>query len=73
MQTETLANNTRKQFYILLNTSQIKLYICPHLLKENALLRTFLNSEQTAYFLDETFIPLTYTTFFNNDFPCNRH
>ena len=55
MQTENLANNSHKQFYILLNTSQIKLYIYPDLLKENALLRTFLNSKPTAYSLDETF------------------
>ena len=55
MQTENLANNIHKQFYVLLNTNQIKLYIYPDLLKENPLLRKFLNSESTAYFLDETF------------------
>ena len=38
-----------------LNTNQIKLYIYPDFLKENSLLRKFLNSESTAYFLDETF------------------
>ena len=38
-----------------LNTNQIKLYIYPDFLKENPLLRKFLNSESTAYFLDETF------------------
>ena len=55
MQTENLANNNHKQFYVLLNTNQIKLYTYPDLLKENPLLRKFLNSESTAYFLDETF------------------
>ena len=40
---------------VLLNTNQIKLYTYPDLLKENPLLRKFLNSESTAYFLDETF------------------
>ena len=34
MQTETLANNNHKQFYVLLNTNQIKLYTYPDLLKE---------------------------------------
>ena len=55
MQTENLANNNHKQFYVLLNTNQIKLYTYPDLLKENPLLRKFLNSESTVYFLDETF------------------
>ena len=55
MQTENLANNSHKQFHVLLNTNQIKLYTYPDLLKENPLLRKFLNSESTAYFLDETF------------------
>ena len=55
MQTENLANNSHKQFYVFLNTSQIKLYTYPDFLKENHLLRKFLNSESTAYFLDETF------------------
>ena len=55
MQTENLANNSHKQFYVLLNTNQIKLYTYPGLLKENPLLRKFLNSESTTYFLDETF------------------
>ena len=55
MQTEKLANNSHKQFYVILNTNQIKLYTYPDLLKENPLLRKFLNSESTAYFLDETF------------------
>ena len=55
MQTENLANNNRKQFYVLLNTNQIKLYTYPDLLKENPLLRKFLNSESTACFLDEIF------------------
>ena len=55
MQTENLANNSHKQFHVLLNTNQIKLYTYPDLLKKNPLLRKFLNSESTAYFLDETF------------------
>ena len=55
MQTENLTDDNHKQFYVLLNTNQIKLYTCPDLLKENLLLRKFLNPESTAYFLDETF------------------
>ena len=55
MQTENLANNNHKQFYVLLNTNQIKLYTYPDLLKENSLYTKFLSSESTAYFLDETF------------------
>ena len=55
MQTENLANSSHKEFYVLFNTNQIKLYTYPDLLKENPLLRKFLNSESTAYFLDETF------------------
>ena len=55
MQTENLANNSHKQFYVILNTNQIKLNTYPDLLKENPLLRKFLNSESTAYFLNETF------------------
>ena len=43
------------QFYVLLNTNQIKLYTYPNLLKETPLLRKFLNWESTVYFLDETF------------------
>ena len=54
-QTENLANNNHKQLYVLSNTNQIKLYTYPDLLKENHLLRKFLNSESRAYFLDETF------------------
>ena len=54
MQAENLANNSYKQFYVLLNTNQIKLYIYPDLLRENPLPRKFLNSESIAYFLDET-------------------
>ena len=53
MQTETLVNNSHKQFYVLLNINQIKIYTYPDLLKENPLLR--INAESTAYFLDETF------------------
>ena len=55
MQTGNLANKSHKQFYVLLNTNEIKLYIYPNLLKENPFLKKFLNSESTAYFLDETF------------------
>ena len=55
MQTENLGNNNHEQFYVLLNTNQIKRYTYPDLLKENPLLRKFLNSESTVYFLDETF------------------
>ena len=50
-----IANNSHKQFYVLFNANQIKLYTYPDLLKENPLLRLFLNSESTAYFLDESF------------------
>ena len=50
MQTEYLANNGQKQFHVLLNTNQIKLYTCADLLKENPLLRKLLSSESTAYF-----------------------
>ena len=35
MQTENLENNSYKQFYVLLNANQIKLYTYPDLLKEN--------------------------------------
>ena len=55
MQTENLVNNSHKQFHVLLNTNQIKLYTYPDLLKGNSLLRKCLNSESTAYFLDGTF------------------
>ena len=72
MQTENLANNSQKQFYVLLNTNQIKVYTDSDLLKENPFLRKFFNLESTAYFLDETFYD-TYTTFLNNDFRCNSH
>ena len=52
MQTENLANNSHKQFYVLLNTNQIKLFTYLDLLKENPLRRKLLNSEPAAYFLD---------------------
>ena len=61
MQTENLANNSQKQFYVLLNTNQINVYTNSDLLKENPLLRKFFNLESTAYFLDETFYDI-YTT-----------
>ena len=50
MQTENLAGDSYKQFYVLLNTNQIKLYTYPNLLKENPLLRKFIILESTAYF-----------------------
>ena len=43
MQTENLANNNLNQFFVLLNTNEIKLYTYRNLLKENPLLRKFLN------------------------------
>ena len=55
MQTENLANKSHKQFHVLLNTNQLKLYTYLDLLKENPFLRKLLNSESTAYFLDEAF------------------
>ena len=64
MQTENLANNSHKQFYVLLNTNHIRPYTFSYLLKGNYLLRNFLNSESTAYFLDETFYH-TYTLLFS--------
>ena len=73
MQTENLANNSYKHFYVLLNTNQIKLYTYHDLLKENTLLKKFLNSESAAYFLDENFLPHTYTTFLNDNFCCSIH
>ena len=54
MDTENLASNSHKKFYVLLNTNQIKLYAYPDLMKENPLLRKFLNSESITYFLHET-------------------
>ena len=53
MQTENLANNSQKQFYVLLITNQIKLYTNHDLLKENPLRRKFLNSESTAYYFTQ--------------------
>ena len=73
MQTENLANNSHKQFYVLLNANHVKFYTYPDLQKENPLLRKFLNSESTVYFLDETFLPHTYTTFLNSNFCCVIH
>ena len=67
MPTETFTSNSYKQFYVLLNTNQIKLYTYPDLLRQNPLLRKFLTSETTAYFLAEAFyqihIPLFSITF----------
>ena len=39
IQTENLASDSHKQFYVLLSTNQIKLYAYPDLLKEDPLLR----------------------------------
>ena len=50
MQTENLAKYSHKQFDVILSTNQIKLDTYPDLLKENPLLRKFLNSQSTAYF-----------------------
>ena len=72
MQTEKLASNCHIQFYGLLNTNQIKIYTSADLLKENILLRKFLNSESTAYFLDETFYH-THILLLNGNFHCNSH
>ena len=69
MQTKNLVNNSHKQFYVILNTNQIKLYTYPDLLKENPLLRKFLNSEPTAYFLDETFYYTHTYCFSQRQFP----
>ena len=71
MHTENVSNNNHKQFYVLLNTNlinQIKLYAYPDLLKENPLLIKFLNSESTAYSLDETFCDTIYY-FSQREFP----
>ena len=46
MQTENLANNSHKQFYVLLNTNQIKLYTYPDLLKEIPLLENLSTQNQ---------------------------
>ena len=64
MQTKNLANNSHKQFYVPLNINQVKLYTYPDLLKEYPLFRKFLDSESTAYFLDQTFY-LTHIPFFS--------
>ena len=69
MQTENLADSNHKQFYVLLNTNQIKLHTYPDLLKENPLPRKFLNSEPTAYFLDETFYYTHTYCFSQRQFP----
>ena len=47
MQTENLAKNSHKQFYVLLNINEIKIYTYPDFLKENPLHKKFLNSEST--------------------------
>ena len=73
MQTENLANNIHKQFYVLLNTNQIKLYTYPDLLKENPLLRKFIGSESIAYFLDETFYHIHIRLFSMTIVCCNSH
>ena len=63
LQTENLANKIHKKIYVILNNNQIKLYLYPDLLKGNPLLKKFLNSESTAYFLDETFYHTHITLF----------
>ena len=50
MQTEDIANNSYKQFYVRLNINQIKLYTYPNLLKENPLLRNFSTRNQQFTF-----------------------
>ena len=50
MQAENLANNRYKQFYVILNTNQIKLYTYPDLLEENPLLTKFLTQNQQPTF-----------------------
>ena len=50
MQTDNLANNSHKEFYVLFNTNQIKLYPDPDLLKENPLLRLFSTQNQQLTF-----------------------
>ena len=55
MQTENLANNSHKQFYVRLNTNQIKLYTNADLLKENPLLRIFSAQNQERTFQMRTF------------------
>ena len=50
MQTENIANNSYKQFYVRLITNQIKLYTYPNLLKENPLLRNFSTRNQQFTF-----------------------
>ena len=67
MQTENLTYNSHKQFYVLLNTNQIRHYTYPHLLKENPLLKKFLNSKSTAYSLD------THNTFLKGSFCRNSY
>ena len=52
MQNENLESNSHKNLYVLLNTNQIKLDTYTDLLKENPLLKKFLNSGSTACFLD---------------------
>ena len=59
MQTENLANNSHKQFYVLLNTNQIKLHTNPDLLKENSLLGNFPAQNQQPTF---QMIPFTTIT-----------
>ena len=63
MQTENLAKKSHKQFYILLNTNQTKLYTYSDLLKENPLLRK----------ISQLSIKSLHFTFLNDNFRCNSH
>ena len=50
MQTENLANDSQKQFYVLLNNNQIKLYTYRDLPKENPYLEKFSTQNQQLTF-----------------------
>ena len=50
MQTENLAVNNHKQFYVLLNTNQTKLYTYPDLLKKILYLENFSTQNQQLTF-----------------------
>ena len=46
---QTATNNSHKQFYVILDTNQIKLYTHPDLLKENPLLRKFCHTDTLLF------------------------
>ena len=50
MQTENLANNGHKQFYVLLNTNQIKIYAYPDCQKKILYLENFSTQNQPPTF-----------------------